>query len=198
MHANEGSYLAHTQGKKHQANLQRRAALDARSNDSANKATSALLAPAPEMPKKQFVKIGRPGYKITKIREPVLPALTSDEDEATRHYRETTSGRVGLLFEVNLPEIKADVMPLHRFMSSFEQRKEAPNRAWQYLLVAAEPYETIAFKLQSREIDRSQVLTLPGVPMPEQHEEPATWSHWDPFHKVYTIQVLFRPLPNVS
>ena len=103
MHANEGSYLAHTQGKKHQTNLQRRAAMDARSNDvHGQKAVTALLAPAPEMPKKTFVKIGRPGYKITKIREPSTP---------------DTEGRVGLLFEVHLPEIKDGVVPLHRFMS---------------------------------------------------------------------------------
>ena len=180
MHANEGSYLAHTQGKKHQTNLQRRAAMDTRSNDvHGQKAATALLAPAPEMPKKTFVKIGRPGYKITKIREPSTP----DKE-----------GRVGLLFEVHLPEIKDGVVPLHRFMSSFEQRKEAPNRAWQYLLVAAEPYETIAFKLQSREIDRSHTIILPGTPLPEQHDEPCTWSHWNHVDKTYTIQVLFRPL----
>jgi splicing factor 3A subunit 2 len=29
LHANEGSYLAHTQGKRHQQNLSRRAARDA-------------------------------------------------------------------------------------------------------------------------------------------------------------------------
>lgn len=54
---NEGSYLAHTQGKKHQTNLARRAAQD-------NKSQSLLIAPAPaanQVKKKVFVKIGRPG-----------------------------------------------------------------------------------------------------------------------------------------
>jgi splicing factor 3A subunit 2 len=32
-------------------------------------------------------------------------------------------------------------------MSGFEQHVEAPDRRWQYLLFAAEPYETIAFKV---------------------------------------------------
>ena len=40
-------------------------------------------------------------------------------------------------------------MPKHRFMSGFEQHVEAPDRRWQYLLFAAEPYETIAFKVNS-------------------------------------------------
>lgn len=194
MHANEGSYLAHTQGKKHQTNLQRRAAMSARTNDEQRNA-SALLAPAPEMPKKTFVKIGRPGYRITKIREPVVPDDGVGGNSGGGGGGGGVGGRVGLLFEVSLPEIKADVVPLHRFMSSFEQRKEAPNRAWQYLLVAAEPYETIAFKLQSREIDRSHTLALPGVPHAEVHDEPCTWSFWDFVHKTYTIQVLFKPLP---
>lgn len=32
-------------------------------------------------------------------------------------------------------------------MSAYEQRIEPPDRRWQYLLFAAEPYETIAFKV---------------------------------------------------
>jgi len=38
-------------------------------------------------------------------------------------------------------------MPKHRFMSAYEQRIEPPDKSWQYLLVAAEPYETIGFKV---------------------------------------------------
>ena len=32
-------------------------------------------------------------------------------------------------------------------MSAYEQRVEPPDKKWQYLLIAAEPYETIAFKV---------------------------------------------------
>ena len=39
-------------------------------------------------------------------------------------------------------------------MSAYEQHIEPPDRKWQYLLFAAEPYETISFKLPSREIDK--------------------------------------------
>ena len=41
------------------------------------------------------------------------------------------------------------VRPRHRFMSAYEQRMEPPDRQWQYLLFAAEPYETIAFKVNA-------------------------------------------------
>ena len=41
----------------------------------------------------------------------------------------------------------AGVVPRHRFMSAYEQKIEPPDRKWQYLLFAAEPYETISFKV---------------------------------------------------
>ena len=37
-------------------------------------------------------------------------------------------------------------------MSAYEQRIEPPDKSWQYLLFAAEPYETIAFKVCSVKI----------------------------------------------
>ena len=51
------------------------------------------------------------------------------------------------IFQVDYPEIAETVTPRHRFMSAYEQRIEPPDKAWQYLLFAAEPYETIAFKV---------------------------------------------------
>ncbi|MCL4135165.1 UNVERIFIED_CONTAM: hypothetical protein GTU68_036674 [Idotea baltica] len=131
LHNNEGSYLAHTQGKKHQTNLARRAAKEAK---------EAPQQPAPEKPRvemKKFVKIGRPGYRVTKQREP-------------------DNGQQSLLFQIDYPEIADNVIPRHRFMSAYEQKVEPPDRKWQYLLFAAEPYETIAFKVPSREVDKSE------------------------------------------
>uniref|UniRef100_K7FVK8 Splicing factor 3A subunit 2 n=1 Tax=Pelodiscus sinensis TaxID=13735 RepID=K7FVK8_PELSI len=139
LHNNEGSYLAHTQGKKHQTNLARRAAKEAK---------EAPAQPAPEKVKvevKKFVKIGRPGYKVTKQRDPEM-------------------GQQSLLFQIDYPEIAETIMPRHRFMSAYEQRIEPPDRRWQYLLMAAEPYETIAFKVPSREIDKA---------------EGKFWTHWN-------------------
>ena len=46
-----------------------------------------------------------------------------------------------------ITEIAEGVAPRHRFMSAYEQRIEPPDRRWQYLLFAAEPYETISFKV---------------------------------------------------
>jgi len=51
------------------------------------------------------------------------------------------------LFQIDYPEIVDHINPRYRFMAAYEQRVEPPDRRWQYLLFAAEPYETIAFKV---------------------------------------------------
>ncbi len=68
------------------------------------------------VPRKVFLKIGRPGYRVTKIRDP-------------------DTRKEGLLVLVHLPNIKDGVIPRRRFMSAWEQKKEPPNRAYQYLIV---------------------------------------------------------------
>lgn len=152
LHNNEGSYLAHTQGKKHQTNLARRAAKEAK---------EAPAQPAPAKVKvevKKFVKIGRPGYKVTKQRDP-------------------ETGQQSLLFQIDYPEVAEGIGPRHRFMSAYEQRIEPPDRRWQYLLMAAEPYETIAFKVPSREIDKA---------------ENRFWTHWNKETKQFFLQFHFK------
>lgn len=152
LHNNEGSYLAHTQGKKHQTNLARRAAKEAK---------EAPAQPAPAKVKvevKKFVKIGRPGYKVTKQRDP-------------------ETGQQSLLFQIDYPEVAEGIGPRHRFMSAYEQRIEPPDRRWQYLLLAAEPYETIAFKVPSREIDKA---------------ENRFWTHWNKETKQFFLQFHFK------
>jgi splicing factor 3A subunit 2 len=108
--------------------------------------------------RKNMVKIGRPGYKITKIRDP----FTLQQ---------------GMLYQLQYPEITQGVTPRVRFMSAFEQKVEEPDKSFQYLLVAAEPYETCAFKLQAREVDRSNGRY---------------WEWWDEDQKELWVQLLFK------
>lgn len=152
LHNNEGSYLAHTQGKKHQSNLARRAAKEAK---------DAPQQPAPERAKvdiRRFVKIGRPGYKVTK-------------------QRDAESAQQSLLFQIDYPEIVESIQPRYRFMAAYEQRIEPPDRKWQYLLFAAEPYETIAFKVPSREVDK---------------DPRKLWTHWNKETKQFFLQFAFK------
>ena len=51
------------------------------------------------------------------------------------------------VLQIDYPEIVDGLAPRHRFMSAYEQKIEPPDRKWQYLLFAAEPYETISFKV---------------------------------------------------
>lgn len=121
---------------------------------------------------RKTIKIGRPGYRVVKQRDP-------------------ESGQRSLLFEVQYPEIEEGLQPRHRFMGAYEQRVERADKNYQYvmpasaqlravftpmcsryLLVAAEPYETIGFKIPADEIDKS-----PGK----------FYTNWDPAKQVFTV-----------
>lgn len=151
LHNNEGNYLAHTQGKRHQTNLAKRAAMEAK---------NAIIKPAPAtiIQTRNVIRIGRPGYKVTKSR-----------DVRTRQR--------SLLFEVDYPEVETGSQPRHRFMSAFEQKVEVPNKDYQYLLFACDPYETISFKIPNVEIDKG---------------EGRFFTNWDRDSKKFTLQLYFQ------
>ncbi|KAK9808402.1 hypothetical protein WJX73_000920 [Symbiochloris irregularis] len=153
LHNNEGNYLAHTQGKRHQQNLAKRAAREAAEKP---------VQPQPQRRAniKKTVKIGRPGYRVTK------------------QFNKETRAR-SLLFQVEYPEIDEDAKPRHRFMSSYEQRKESWDKKYQFLLFAAEPYEVIAFKVPNMEVEHTDRF----------------FSHWDVDNKIFSLQLPFRPPP---
>jgi splicing factor 3A subunit 2 len=155
VHQNDGSYLAHTQGRKHQTNLARRAARD--KQEGREKDGMQMLGTQVQV-RKNVIKIGRPGYKVTKTRDPV-----------TKQF--------GLLFQLQYPEASQGIVPRVRFMSAFEQKVEEPDKNFQYLLVAAEPYETCAFKLQAKEVDR---------------RDGRFWTWFDEDSKEFWIQVQFK------
>ena len=130
LHPNEGNYLAHTQGKRHQSNLGRRAALDAK-----NEAAPSLVVQ--ETKKRKTMKIGRPGYKVSKGKD-------------------VQTNQKSLKFEIDYPEADDNTQPRHRFMSAYEQKVELPDKKFQYVLFACEPYETIAFKIPNLPVDKHE------------------------------------------
>ncbi len=62
-------------------------------------------------------------------------------------------------------------------MSAYEQKVEPPDEKYQYLLFAADPYETVAFKIPNLEIDYS---------------EGKYFDAWDKEQRKYTLQMFFK------
>lgn len=157
LHTTEGNYLAHTQGKRHQSNLGRRAAMEAKN------APPVAIA-VKDLPKRKAIKIGRPGYKVTKSRDV--------------HTRQRC-----LTFEIDYPDVAEAIQPRHRFMSSYEQKVEQVDKAYQYVLFACEPYETIAFKVPNLAIDK---------------REGRFFTNWDDKSNKFVLQLYFMELPSYS
>ena len=65
---------------------------------------------AHSMFRRQTVKIGRPGYQVTKSKD------------------HSTAQRT-LHFTIHYPEIEEGLQPRHRFMSAYEQKKEVSPRS---------------------------------------------------------------------
>lgn len=62
-------------------------------------------------------------------------------------------------------------------MSAFEQRIEAPDKNFQFILFAGEPYVTIAFKIPNIELDMS---------------EGKFYESWDTERKIYIMLLSFK------
>ncbi|CAN1353534.1 Splicing factor 3A subunit 2 [Linum perenne] len=134
LHNNEGNYLAHTQGKRHQTNLAKRAAREDTFTAHFENRSFDLLSNV-QLPWIHFaVKIGRPGYRVTKQFDPETKQRS-------------------LLFQIEYPEIEDNTKPRHRFMSSYEQKVQSYDKSYQYLLFAADPYEIVAFKVMRTRVD---------------------------------------------
>jgi len=160
LHRDEANYLAHTQGKKHQQGLARRAHEDKLRAEREGKPAlpTVSTAAAPTAATTRKIRIGRPAYQVFKSRDP------------------DTNQRC-LSFELQYPEIEQDLQPRHRFMSAFEQRVESPpNRHYQYLIFAADPYENVAFKIPNEPIDKGNERFV---------------THWDGETKTFTVTLYF-------
>jgi len=178
LHNNEGSYLAHTQGRRHQMNLARRVAREQREisgtgnggvgmiSQPTNMNQTSQTIPKPK-PKKRVIKIGKPGYKVIRDR--------GEEKQLV------------LLFIIDYPEIEDGMKPRYRFMSAFEQRVESPDKNYQYILFAADPYETIAFKIPNKDIEKAVGPEIPG--------ETKFWTKWDDESKQFQLQLQFKAEP---
>lgn len=164
LHRDESNYLAHTQGKKHQQGLARRAYLDKLKQQQQDQqqndlATAGGQRSSQSQTQQQQLRIGRPAYQVFKSRDP------------------QTSQRC-LSFELHYPELGDEWQPRHRFMSAFEQHVDSPpDRRYQYLLFAAGNYETVAFRIPNEPIERSHDRFV---------------SHWNAEIKKFTLTLHYE------
>lgn len=147
IHNNEGDYLAHTQAKKHKTNLAKRKL----------KSGESISQNLPKQKEKELLRIGKPGYKITKIHNP-----------------ETMENSI--LFEIEYSEMLNGIVPKFKVIKSFDQSVEQKDDKFQYIVVAADPYENIAFKVPNLEIDYSQ---------------DKYFCNWDPDNKNFNLLLTF-------
>lgn len=161
VHTTMGNYLTHTQAKKHQTNLRRRAAREQRLNSFGDMQSAASMITSRPSERPIYHKIGRPGYRVTKQFDPV-------------------SQQRGLLFQIHYPDIEKGLQPRHRFLSAYAQKIEAPDPQFQYLLFAARPYETIAFKVPNWPVERDMVTYGDLI-----------FFDWDKEKKLFSLQIRF-------
>jgi splicing factor 3A subunit 2 len=151
-HMSESNYITHTTARRHQLNLMRRADFEKRQKQSKeDKEIEEVIQ------KRYWKKIGKPVYKVNKIRDPI-------------------NLQKGLLFTLKFDHIKDDVQPLYKFLPSNKTQKEEPDSKYQYLIISAEPYDNIGFKIPNEKIDTSGN---------------SLWNYWDPDTKEYCLQFFY-------
>ncbi|RCK63613.1 Pre-mRNA-splicing factor sap62 [Candida viswanathii] len=190
-HTNESSYISHLGGKKHMLNLERRRILDEKQNRQRQQLQeSQNILSINTIEKRHWNKIGKPAYKVTKIRDP-------------------KSLRIGILISVKFPKI-AVTEPMFRIMSYYEltsknqinchnfiekyksmdededeeEDEEESDNKYQCLVIYGEPYDNIAFVIpNNKEIDK---------PVEENKMSDSYWWYWDNDTKEFFLQFLYK------
>ncbi|EGR28340.1 splicing factor subunit 2, putative [Ichthyophthirius multifiliis] len=83
-----------------------------------------------------------------------------------------------LVIKIGRPgyKILKSIDPLSGIMSAYEQKVETPDKQYQYVVFAAEPYENIAFKIPNIEIDQA---------------EGRFYSEWNRDKHIFTLHLTF-------
>ena len=95
IHTNEGSYLAHSQGKKHQTNLAKRQLKDKHLQMKQSTNMTNNSNPVQMYPINEVAAISRPGYRVTKMKD-------------------SSTYQKSIMFEIEYPYITNGVIPRDR------------------------------------------------------------------------------------
>ncbi|KAK6463728.1 hypothetical protein DFJ63DRAFT_313036 [Scheffersomyces coipomensis] len=188
-HVSESSYISHLSGRKHGLNLERRRLLDEKYNQNKEiNAKVANLVSINNTEKRNWKKIGKPEFNLTKIRDP-------------------DTLQVGLLLQIKYPNITIEE-PLFRIMSYYELSTKNQNiivsyldresdsttttneddkldsNSYQYLVISGEPYDNICLAIPSdKEIDKPIEIT---------EMSKSYWWFWDNDSKEFFLQFLYK------
>ena len=173
IHNNEGSYLAHTQSKKHQTNLNKRKVIEAKHNLFMEEIKNEQKEKMDNI-KLKYIKIGRPAYRIMK------------EKDFMSHKRK-------IKFEIDYPLIKENLTPQFRIMSELEvntqkngineedmnneEEKNKYENKYHYVIFSAEPYENIGVRIPNMPLDYNA----------EKH-----FSYWDDGKKIFYLILNYK------
>lgn len=147
-------------------NLQRRSILEQKSQQ--GQSGDSKIGISSIQTKTKGIKIGKPGYKVMKIRHP-------------------ESLEIGLLINVKYPELPKGEIPQFRFMSTFEQNiDKVKDERFQYLIVSGDPYENIGFKIPSKEIYKNDDENN------NNNNDEKFWTFWDEDVKEFYIQFFYK------
>jgi splicing factor 3A subunit 2 len=194
LHTHEASYLTHTQGRKHQTNLARRAAREAQlaARSSGNATIAAPGAFSASLPSAASANVGSKPESLHGRPQMALHYLSSHP----KSKAVDSMGRelaTGLLLVFYFPTVavvqdlkssnsrnrsaSSQIAPAYRIMSAFEQRHEVPNKNFQYLVVAVSPpgtYDTVAVRVPFRPL-----------------QQRLTFDYWDVDSHLYFVQLMF-------
>lgn len=179
-HNNESSYLAHIGGKKHQLNLQKRKLLD----DKKQKAVlDSNVVSISNTPKRKWDKIGKPQFKMTKIRDDKTfqlgilvnvkyPHALTEPVFRILNYYELTSKNQNVSISYHDKYGKELDVPLYNNKEDSESS--------QYLVISCEPYENICLVIPGDAIDKTDEIS------------DSYWWYWDKDIKEFYLQFLYK------
>jgi splicing factor 3A subunit 2 len=154
-HRTEASYIAHTYGKRHQRNVERRRVVLART-EAIRGGIRTGAQPKPQTTAYKRPKIGDPGFNVYRTKD--------------------SAGNLSILFELTYDQIQKHTTPKYRIMSTFEQKMEAPDPKYQFVLFAAQPYNTVAFKIPNFPVLEDRII-----------------EEWKPSEHLYVFQLTISP-----
>lgn len=179
LHTNEGNYLAHTQGRRHQLNLAKRAAKDKRDAErsgqilAAKQQRQSQTTPFTTTPAVHIRRIGRPAYRIVK------------------QYDHLTHQR-SLLFQLDYPHVFSSIQPRIRLMSSYEhaayhkRQQDAHERQMTEYHSAMQQYQLNMQHYQPHPNRPPPQPPQPPAPLPPQHQN-TPQSTADPHHQYLLV-----------